>query len=56
MDRYVTQEKPTTIRVLDLAAGSGEATEVSLLLSLTAARSLTFYNKGLPQLESYPLA
>jgi hypothetical protein len=29
MDRYVTQEKPTTIRILDLAAGSGEATEVS---------------------------
>lgn len=29
MDRYVEQEKPTTIKVLDLAAGSGEATEVS---------------------------
>ncbi|ORY92923.1 hypothetical protein BCR35DRAFT_349223 [Leucosporidium creatinivorum] len=30
MDRYVTQEKPTTIRILDLAAGSGEATEAFL--------------------------
>ncbi|BGP47958.1 hypothetical protein JCM10450v2_003827 [Rhodotorula kratochvilovae] len=36
MDRYVAQEKPKRIRVLDLAAGSGEATEI--LLAWKAAR------------------
>ncbi|KAM0752212.1 hypothetical protein T439DRAFT_324280 [Meredithblackwellia eburnea MCA 4105] len=30
MDRFVEQEKPSIIRVLDLAAGSGEATEIIL--------------------------
>ncbi|BGP24426.1 hypothetical protein Rt10032_c03g1453 [Rhodotorula toruloides] len=30
LDRYVTQEKPKSIKVLDLAAGSGEATEAIL--------------------------
>ncbi|GAA5904168.1 hypothetical protein JCM8208_003468 [Rhodotorula glutinis] len=30
MDQYVAQEKPKRIRVLDLAAGSGEATEILL--------------------------
>ncbi|KPV75376.1 uncharacterized protein RHOBADRAFT_53359 [Rhodotorula graminis WP1] len=30
MDQYVAQEKPERIRVLDLAAGSGEATEILL--------------------------
>ena len=40
MDQYVAQEKPKRIRVLDLAAGSGEATEVrALSLSLSSARS-----------------
>lgn len=29
MDRFVHHEKPTEIKILDLAAGSGEATEVS---------------------------
>ncbi|GAA5997924.1 uncharacterized protein JCM10292_006910 [Rhodotorula paludigena] len=36
MDRYVAHEKPKRIRVLDLAAGSGEATEA--LLAWKAAR------------------
>ncbi|GAA5907131.1 hypothetical protein JCM5296_003465 [Sporobolomyces johnsonii] len=36
MDTYVAQEKPTSIKVLDLAAGSGEATEA--LLSWKASR------------------
>lgn len=31
MDRFVQHEKPTEIKILDLAAGSGEATEVSSL-------------------------
>ncbi|KAK4333862.1 hypothetical protein RTBOTA2_002600 [Rhodotorula toruloides] len=30
LDRYVAQEKPKSIKVLDLAAGSGEATEAIL--------------------------
>ena len=30
MDRFVQHEKPSEIKILDLAAGSGEATEVSL--------------------------
>jgi hypothetical protein len=29
MDRFVQHEQPTEIKILDLAAGSGEATEVS---------------------------
>ncbi|TNY22722.1 hypothetical protein DMC30DRAFT_348554 [Rhodotorula diobovata] len=36
MDQYVAQEKPKRIKVLDLAAGSGEATEI--LLQWKAAR------------------
>lgn len=36
MDQYVAQEKPKRIRVLDLAAGSGEATEVRALSLLGA--------------------
>ncbi|GAA5973399.1 hypothetical protein JCM21900_004911 [Sporobolomyces salmonicolor] len=36
MDTYVENEKPTSIKVLDLAAGSGEATEA--LLSWKASR------------------
>lgn len=34
MDQYVAQEKPKRIKVLDLAAGSGEATEVRSVLTL----------------------
>ncbi|GJN89179.1 hypothetical protein Rhopal_002153-T1 [Rhodotorula paludigena] len=44
MDRYVANEKPKRIRVLDLAAGSGEATEPSIPepeLSIVAADPFT---------------
>lgn len=48
MDRFVQHEKPTEIKILDLAAGSGEATEVSFLprrVSIVARIQLTAFRK-----------
>ncbi|GAA6049629.1 hypothetical protein JCM3770_005043 [Rhodotorula araucariae] len=47
MDQYVAQEKPNRIRVLDLAAGSGEATEI--LLAWKAARWPSESTRSAPQ-------
>lgn len=38
MDRYVAAEKPREIKILDLAAGSGEATEVSARCRISETR------------------
>lgn len=60
MDTYVTKEEPKTIKVLDLAAGSGEATEVRE--SCERARLLRqlisspVRNAGSPSLEISTLA
>lgn len=48
MDRFVHHEKPTEIKILDLAAGSGEATEA--LLAWRSSR----WPETLPQSNSAP--
>lgn len=57
LDRYAAQEKPKSIYVLDLAAGSGEATEVRVTrASFRPLEADAHHGAGHTRLESVAMA